>query len=996
MKTKQLLLLVLLSLLGFQVSKADSYTPSRGDRIETDNGVYVVKGDNIITNGDFHDGLNGWKAGDNSDLTADNFEIVADGAPGGGACIKALGGAGSSSNKTIKTGWPIETGKTYVFTVWAYRTKSGMSSNTQYSQVWLSNSATSADTEIGKISYTADTWVKSQFVFTADKPYFVAKFAWLNAASSFAHFYLAEVEKSQELVTTPLQTAIASAEELLNSTEEGTEKGQYSTEARKALSEAIASAKSVLANATTQDEILAAKSSVETAVNTYKDNVNPPFKVGVGYTITNVASSLSLTSGDGTVRIATPDFADSTQVFYFEVAPEGAEVKGYNLRDANGTYIWRSGSWDTKSGSITLTAKDAIFNVVDYGTYVQIRNEGSGSVLGVDNTTNNSAVYSNKSGQGANNCWLIVKHTPTAVLESTIETAENTLNAAEVGSEYYQVPQSAVDELAVAISEAKATLPTVTTQAEAQKAVDALNTALDKFNGSYNALPNFASGETYTITHYGGNLLTATASGNAKITAKAETGATEAQLVTFEKADYQDMADIYYVRSVADGTYLSRDGSYNTLWRADNDTLATIIKIDRLEGKWLGLKFVSTSSYLGADSGNAGSATYSDKAGYGNTGAYWTIESYVTIQLDRAAFNDAMSKAQAALAAMKPGYKVGEYFQEDIDAFAKVIATAKASANKAQSQEALDAVTAQLIADINTYVAKVHDKDYLNTTALKSELDKANKTLSSSVAGDCNGQYPQSAIDNFSTAVAAAQAVLNNAESTQAQVDAAVEALKKAETEFADAKVVVDYSSLNSLIADVQQTIDEKANFVGDGPGKYSVESYDALKTAVASAQAVAKSNEVNQAAVNKECEKLEDALSAFVSSFRANDYSELQALVDKAAELIQKAEAGEISCDPQDLADLKESYANNSAALESTDQNVVDKAAKLLRRDIDIFNNMTSGISGILIADSSAKVYTLGGTLIGNLAGRNLESGIYIIRCNVNGKTIVRKVAVK
>lgn len=996
MKTKQLLFFVLMSLLGFQMAKADIYTPSQGDKIVTDNGVYVVNGGNIITNGDFSDGLNGWKAGDNSDLSADNFEIVADGGPDGGACIKALGGAGSSSNKTIKTGWAIENGKTYVFTVWAYRTQSGMSSNTQYSQVWLSNSATGADTEIGKITYKADTWVQSQFVFTADKPYFVAKFAWLNAASSFAHFYLAEVEKTNELVTAPLETAIATAEELLNTTEEGNEKGQYTSEVRKALSDAIDAAKSALSSATTQDEILAAKTALETAVEIYKSNVNPPFKVGVGYTITNVAGSLSLTSGDGTVRIATPDFADSTQVFYFEKAPEGAEAVGYNLRDANGTYIWRSGSWDTKSGSTTLTAKNAIFNVVDYGTYVQIRNEGSGSVLGVDNTTANSAVYSNKGGQNAKNCWLLVKHTPTAILETTIETAEKTLAAAEVGNEYYQVPQSAVDELSSAISAAKAVLPTITDLADAQQAADALNAALDKFYGSYNPLPNFASGETYTITHYGGNLLTATASGNASITAKAESGATESQLVTFEKADYQDMADVYYVRSVADGTYLARDGNYNTLWRADNDTLAAVVQIDRLEGRWLGLKFVSTATYLGADSNASGSLTYSDKAGVGNTGAYWIIESYVTIILDRVAFNDAMSKAQEALAAMKPGYKVGEYFQEDIDAFSKVIAAAKASANKAQSQEELDAITAQLIADTQTYVAKAHDKDYLDTTVLKAEVDKAKKTLSSSVAGDCNGQYPQSAIDNFSAAITAAQAVLDNAESTQAQVDAAVEALKAAEMEFADSKVVVDYSALNVLIAEVQKVIDEKANFVGDGPGRYPVESYESLKLALASAQAVAKSDAVNQIAVDKEYENLADALTAFDSSFRPNDYTELQALVDIAAELIRKAEAGEIACDPQDLADLKTSYATNAAALESTDQNVIDRAAKLLRRDIDIFNTMTSGIYGILVADANSKVYTLGGTLIGNLANCNLTGGIYIIRGNVNGKTIVRKVTVK
>lgn len=47
METKQLLFFVLMSLLGFKMAKADNLTPSYGDKIVTDNGVYVVNGDNI-------------------------------------------------------------------------------------------------------------------------------------------------------------------------------------------------------------------------------------------------------------------------------------------------------------------------------------------------------------------------------------------------------------------------------------------------------------------------------------------------------------------------------------------------------------------------------------------------------------------------------------------------------------------------------------------------------------------------------------------------------------------------------------------------------------------------------------------------------------------------------------------------------------------------------------------------------------------------------------
>ncbi len=725
------------------------------------------------------------------------------------------------------------------------------------------------------------------------------------------------------------------------------------------------------------------------------NSVNLPFKVGVGYTITNVAGSLSLTSGDGVVRIATPEFADSTQVFYFEPAPEGAEAKGYNMRDANGTYIWRSGSWDTKSGETTLTAKDAIFNIVDYGTYVQIKNEGSGSVLGVDNTTSNSAVYANKNGMDNKNNWILMPHTPTAALEAAIVTAEGVAEGADVGTEYDQVPQNALDELNAAIANAKALLPTVSTAEAANAAVATLNAAVEKFNTSFNPLPNFASGENYTVTHYGGCLLTATTTGNATITAKAESGATDAQMITFEKASYQDMPDVYYVKSVSNGTYLVRDGGYNTMWRADNDTLAAIVQVTRLEGKWLGLKFVTTASFLGVDSKNTGSATYSDKAGVGNTGAYWTIQNYVAIVLEREAFKTAMTKAETALAAMKPGYKIGEYFPEDITAFSKVISKAKSDANKAQSQEILDAVTAQLLEDIDTYVAKIHDRDYLNLTALKAEVDKAEKTLNASVAGDCNGQYPESAIAAFTTALTTAKSVLGNEEATQTEVDAAVEALQTAEKTFAETKVVINYVDLNDAINNAQEVVKETADLIGDGPGRYSVESYDALKTAISNAQAIAKSNTVNQKRVDQEVETLENTLNEFYNSFRENDYSELQALVDQAAELIRKAEAGEIACDAQDLQDLKDSYSKNAAALESKNQNVIDKAVKLLRRDIDIFNTMTSGIS-VLPVGVTAKVYTIDGVYVGEAHNMNLASGVYVVRYDFGSRIVIKKICVK
>ena len=167
------------------------------------------------------------------------------------------------------------------------------------------------------------------------------------------------------------------------------------------------------------------------------------------------------------------------------------------------------------------------------------------------------------------------------------------------------------------------------------------------------------------------------------------------------------------------------------------------------------------------------------------------------------------------------------------------------------------------------------------------------------------------------------------------------------------------------------------------------------MKTAISNAQAIAKSNSVNQKRVDQEVETLEDALNVFYNSFRANDYSELKALVEQAAELIRKAEAGEIACDAQDLQDLKDSYSTNAAALDATDQNVIDKAVKLLRRDIDIFNTMTSGIS-VLPVGVTAKVYTVNGIYVGDARNLNLTSGVYVVRYDFGSRIVTKKVSVK
>lgn len=999
MNGTRLLVTLLATLVGFLLpTKAQHLSPNIGEKVSTDDGIYIVSGTNLITNGDFSDGFNGWRAGDGTDLSSSNFEVQPTGGPDGSPCLHALSGAGSSTNKSIKTGWAIETGKTYLFQVWAYRTQSGMSSNTEYSRIYLSNSSTTTTTQIGTVSYKADTWTLTQIVFTADKPYLVANLSWLNAASSFTGFFLAEVTASTELATDKLKASIDEANSLLASTEEGTAKGQYTTDTRQTLKDAIATATSILSSATEQSQINEANTALQNAIAIYSNSKNPSFRTGVGYTICNVGAQLNLSTVSGKVQIKTPNNADSTQVFYFVRSDSGA---GYHIHDANGTYIYKdsNSNWEMKSGmDIDLTSKDALFTIEDHDNYVLIRNANR-SYMGTDGSSDGNSVYDDKGGSSNLHRWTLTRHTPTAALEALIAQAETLLNGTSVGTSYDEVPQSAYDELSEAIVTAREALATITSYEEATAATDALQQVISTFNASFNPLPNFADGQTYLVRHYGGNVLTTTDhNGNyneeancATITTVAESGAVQEQLMTFESATLDNE---YYVRSVSTGKYLTRVGAYNTEWKVGNEGDTLIVRIEKISGKYLGLKFTASNTYLGTDATTSGSRVYSDKAASQNS--YWTLKTFVTAQLDRTAYNEAVSTAEQLLKATVVGYKKGEYAQADYDAFSQLVASARSQANKATTQEELDAITTQLLTDIEAYKQKAHIEDLINRDLINAEIEKATATCENAVAGDLNGQYSAETIAALKQSISQAKTIADDATSTQAQIDEALEALQKAETEFAAQRVVIDYTALRNAIKEAQQAITDATPYKGNGAGKYPEEAFTALQQAIDAAQAVIMGHTLNQAGVDELSAQLQDAVTTFQSTRVPNDYSELQELVDKATELIAQAEAGQIAYDPDYLTDLKASLEKNGAALESTDQDVIDQAAKMLQRDILIFQLMVDGIDNVAIdritaTGAKVTIYDLNGRMVGHAS-----RGTYIIRIVTNGTTLTRKAIVR
>ena len=151
-------------------------------------------GPNLIKNGTFqyNNPFQGWKSGANGNCDSNNFNIVTD---GDNKYIQAKENKGGNDPHSIRTAWPIEPGKTYMF---GYKVKSNVAGNSGYHVVSMTNTV---GTETEKVSVDATpvttSWTDVNYKFTnpAENGYAYVQFAarWLANNQSFDDFYLCEV-----------------------------------------------------------------------------------------------------------------------------------------------------------------------------------------------------------------------------------------------------------------------------------------------------------------------------------------------------------------------------------------------------------------------------------------------------------------------------------------------------------------------------------------------------------------------------------------------------------------------------------------------------------------------------------------------------------------------------------------------------------------------------------------------------------------------------------
>jgi hypothetical protein len=147
------------------------------------------------------------------------------------------------------------------------------------------------------------------------------------------------------------------------------------------------------------------------------------------------------------------------------------------------------------------------------------------------------------------------------------------------------------------------------------------------------------------------------------------------------------------------------------------------------------------------------------------------------------------------------------------------------------------------------------------------------------------------------TAIDAAQTVYNNASSTQAQLDQAVDDLNSAINTFEALQIYIeplDKSLLSATITNANNKLALAEDNIGSLPGNYPLSAVNALLAAISHAQNVLQNAET-QEELNNEVIDLESAIAVFIASEVSVpiDKSVLDSLIAVGDTLMQTAETG-------------------------------------------------------------------------------------------------------
>ncbi len=384
---------VVLLMLPFQLQAQHSI----GDTITVSGVNYKITGINLISNPGFEEGFTGWTDATSSraPLSSEKFSLIPTGGIDNSQYLVGTFNEGATASGSIGTSWPIEAGKSYVF---SFHVKYVTASNPAATELWLKTSLTnspSTNTESrilldGATVQGGGAWTNNSIGFTNASPaytHLMARFRWLNNRLGFDQFSLHEAYEIPN--TDSLQAVIVNAESV------------YKPDANDAsiLLASINQAKTFLTSTSATDVWQAIKTLNDVLFNYKLVNASAGEPIDMTRLIVNQGFDANTTdgwTGAGSVGSYTIEFYQKTFNMYQEVKnlPAGKYrlmAKGYERPKSNdGGAAYRAG---TETIYARLYARSNQFKEfsVPFTSLYKHSYTGSGSSNGYANTM--SAAY---------------------------------------------------------------------------------------------------------------------------------------------------------------------------------------------------------------------------------------------------------------------------------------------------------------------------------------------------------------------------------------------------------------------------------------------------------------------------------------------------------------------------------------------------------------------------------------------------------------------------
>ena len=195
-----------------QLKTGDTFEYTNADGVLK---TYTVVGENLIENPSFDNNTTGWVGGNGSSLTGVDWH--SNGGVDDGAYLRLTENAGKGGSGSIGTAWPLEKGKTYVFSYFA-RLNTNTDAVAKEGYIITSETNTPRGDESKTIMYGHEdancAWTQNIVVTTAEFDYLQFCARWLSGRVCFDAFILAEVSEAAD--PAELEALLANCQEWLD------------------------------------------------------------------------------------------------------------------------------------------------------------------------------------------------------------------------------------------------------------------------------------------------------------------------------------------------------------------------------------------------------------------------------------------------------------------------------------------------------------------------------------------------------------------------------------------------------------------------------------------------------------------------------------------------------------------------------------------------------------------------------------------------------------